>query len=175
MPKMSRAQAAINLDNACKRKGYELLTPYVASKQLVTIRCSRGHITQQTPTNITNTDQGCCHCATNKYHTDRAGIFYCVRWRHPVSNHSFLKFGITSRQDHLKRIVQQSKETDYLPEDDVVVRWFIDGSTPPAIERVIHDNLKTSYVSKAEFGNGFTETVADNEENIAFIKSMVWG
>ncbi|EHM6953340.1 hypothetical protein KGV31_002139 [Vibrio parahaemolyticus] len=175
MPKSTKEQALARFYAALNAKGLELLSEYKGAKEKVTVRCSRGHISQQIPSNIVHTKQSCPFCATHRYHTDKAGIFYCVRWRHPITSHSFLKFGITSKQDHLRRVVQQSHGTEYLPDGEITTRWFIDGSAPPALERVIHDNLKTSYMNKDEFEDGWTETVADTKENISFIKSMVWG
>lgn len=161
------------LEDTCTQKGWVLLTPYVASKIKVRVRCERGHEFESTPTNIANKGNGCPCCSTRTFNENKSAVFYCVRWE--KDNKSFLKFGVTNTLSHLTRIAQQSKKTDYLPTDVITSRYFMFGGVPKGIERSLHDNLKTSYVDKVTFGDGYTETVEDTKENEAFIKEMVWG
>lgn len=174
MSRVSKAVAAQSLDQTCKQNGWKLLTPYVASKEKVKVRCAQGHEFQVTPNNAVHKASQCPICRHYTYSVYDAGMFYAVRWIHPATKHSFIKFGITNNVDYLKRIAQQAKLTDYEPEQTITVRYFIDGNAPKALERVMHDNLVTGVVTKNEFADGCTETVEDNQFNISFIKEMVW-
>lgn len=115
----------------------------------------------------------CCNiCDTSRgYDPQKQGLFYLIRWT-SEDGHSVLKFGITNRVDYLKRIAEQARETKYNPYL-IKVKYYIDGSTPPELEKKVHTNLKTGVIDKSVFGDGFTETVHDTKENENYILSIM--
>lgn len=88
-------------------------------------------------------------CADFGYKPSKSGSFYLVRWV-DINGHSILKFGITNHSDHLKRISQQDKCTQYTP-TTIKVSRYKDGSIPPALEKIIHSKLNTSIIEKELF------------------------
>ncbi|WP_347367990.1 hypothetical protein [Vibrio vulnificus] len=171
----------IRLLEQCKVNNWTIHSEYKNTKVPLLIRCEHGHHFKMSQDNVCNQKRNCplCNKANNNgsgaYSYYDSATFYTVRWVHPVSKKSFLKFGITNETDYLKRVVVQSSKTEYLPEKALLLRFFIDGAVPPAIERVIKNELDCGVVTREEFGDGYSETVADTQENIDFIKQMVWG
>lgn len=149
--------------------GYTLLTDYEHSLKKVRLRCPEGHEYNVQP-NCFKRGQRCPHCLVTGYCPDKHGYFYLIRWT--KDNHSFLKFGITSKPNYQTRIGQQALRTEYKPED-VFVRYYIDGSLPPKLEGIIHTNLTTGIIDRELFGDGYTETVEDNQDNIDYITDLM--
>lgn len=156
--------------NEITKSGYTLLSQYTNSKTKVTVRCSEGHSGYEVMPYKFKQGRRCPCCMKCGYNKNKQGLFYLVRWK--KDNNSFLKFGITNHVDHKKRINQQSKLTEYQPEE-IKVQFYIDGSFPPILEKCVHSNIQTGIIDKSVFGDGFSETVKDTPENEAFIIKLI--
>ncbi|ELH4810066.1 hypothetical protein Q9X96_003099 [Vibrio vulnificus] len=107
-------------------------------------------------------DSCCPMCAAKGYQLDLPGHFYYVSWK--KGNNSFVKFGITNKPIE-DRIRQQRRKTDYEP-TIIFSRRFEDGRIPKKLESFIKSKLRTSVISKTEFGDGYTETIRTCDSSI---------
>ncbi|ELH4810387.1 hypothetical protein Q9X96_003450 [Vibrio vulnificus] len=163
--------ARIEFKRLLEENGYKQLGEYEAAKKNIKVVCNNNHIHYTMPTNFKRGVR-CPHCKRKGggYNIQKHGIFYLVRWS--KDNHSFLKFGITSKLRIDDRVKRQARYSDYAAEV-VAARYYISGETPLRIESIIKSTMNTSVVSEEQFGDGYTETVDDTIGNIATILGLM--
>lgn len=152
--------------------GYTLIGTYGGSKTNVTIECNVGHKFNPKPHNLVNNGTRCPECVKCGYSPSSSGTIYLTRWV-CETGYSFLKLGITNRSVDL-RIKQQAMRTKFTP-INIISKTYIDGSIPPMIESRVKSMMTTGVVSKDLFGDGYTETIADNVQTISQIKEILNG
>ncbi|EHM6953339.1 hypothetical protein KGV31_002138 [Vibrio parahaemolyticus] len=167
----SKDAARTEFKKLLEENGYKQLSEYKTARKNIKVVCDNGHIHNTTPTNFKRGVR-CPHCKRRGggYNCQKHGIFYLVRWT--KDEHSFLKFGITSKLSIDDRIKRQSRYSDYVAEV-VIARYYISGETPLRIESIIKSTMNTAVISEEQFGDGYTETVDDTIENIVTIHGLM--
>lgn len=148
--------------------GYTVNGEYVSSHVKTSITCEKGHRFDMTPNNFKR-GQRCPYCADHGFDQGKEASLYLYRWT--LGGKSFIKYGVTNYDNHDKRIKQQAVGTKYTPELIKEVRGK--GKDIWAAERIIKEELGGKFVSSEIFGDGFTETLEDNEQNISFIEDLM--
>ena len=119
--------------------------------------------------------RGCPCCAEYGYQISKPGKLYVIKYT-TKSNKTFLKYGITNREVHIRsrQHVKKSGTTGEI----LHVYEFKDGKVPLQIENEIHDlRDEVGYVetSREEFPDGYTETldVRYEKDVLAIIQKYV--
>ena len=169
---MQKEKSKLEFEKIVVERGYEQLSEYTGALHKVKLKhLSCGNVYEVNASSFKNDNRGCPNCMSSGYRKNTQGIFYLVRWVHPETNHSFLKFGITNRVNYLERIAEQQRGTKYFPET-IKAKFFLDGSIPPSLEKEIKLKLKTKVIEKKNFKFGYTETCENIQENENFILSL---
>ena len=123
--------------------------------------CSEGHVFEPT---IANFQQGtrCPSCAKNGYNPNKRGSLYVQKL---IVDKSFIgiKFGITNGKTQ-ERMAHQSRVSKF--DHEVFYELTLqDGQKILDLENKIKEAMKgkTSYISKEDMPDGYTETVAPSE------------
>ena len=134
---------------------------WVGNKTKLNLQCCNGH--KFTPT-ITGFESGnrCSKCAKYGYVPSRQGTFYVQKL---LNNGLFfgVKFGITNRTTK-DRIKAQSAKSKF--DHEIFYELTLqDGQKILELENKIKEAMKgkTSYISKEDMPDGYTETVAPSE------------
>lgn len=125
--------------------------------------CYKGHENRTFKTNESKPVCSTCNVSEN--------WLYLTRWRLP-SGKSFLKFGITRLSELPRRIKSQERKTEAVFEEVELSLYYPSRDLAYKYETIIKEKLDTRYVSKRDFGDGYTETLEDNQENIKFIANL---
>ena len=129
---------------------------FVGLRNYVDVLCSDHGIFTVLPTNhIHGRANGCPKCADYGYNGKGPGFFYLQKLMDKKNNVIAYKFGITKRL--AARIVEQQKTSIYKHEY-IKHLYFEDGQIPIKLEKYVDSNIESSYITKNELGNGYTET-----------------
>ncbi|AUR86432.1 hypothetical protein NVP1084O_225 [Vibrio phage 1.084.O._10N.261.49.F5] len=166
----NKDNAKRNFKNNIGLKGWKLLDSYVNSKHLHNVICDKGHHISIRPNDL-HGGVGCGKCKQTGYRSSLGGYLYLVLWDNGTS--SFLKYGITNK-GAIRIQQQQSRQgvNNYQP-DILVLKFFSDGKIPFKIEKEIKDLRLPSTITKADFNDGWSETLDINEDSLSKIKSIL--
>lgn len=154
----------------CKKRCAEIGVDFVRAidRNTIELKCHCGHVWQPRISNfLGRLKTGCKMCAKRGYRASIPGTFYVVKWTHPETNKSHLKYGISNTPKSRLRI--QSKLTEYVP-TVLFDCEFKDGSIPWQLESICDEHSKELYgkeyvVTKEEFPDGYTETMGLDQYN----------
>lgn len=128
----------------------------------ILLTCEHNHEWVVTIDNFVNSGRRCPLCSKHGYQALKTGTLYIQKL---TNNDSFVgvKFGITNKKTH-ERMRNQSRVSKF--EHEIFYELTLqDGQKILDLENKIKEAMKgkTSYISKEDMPDGFTETVAPSE------------
>lgn len=132
------------------------------SKTKFIVKCDHDHEWVTNINSFTGKQDKCPKCSVGGFSTKKPSVLYIQK----LSQNNILKgikFGITNRTAQV-RLKQQSKESKFYHEIFYELT-LQDGQKILDLENKIKEAMKgkTSYISKEDMPDGFTETVAPSE------------
>lgn len=134
--------------------------------------CPDGHVNNSPK--VSKGFPNCGYCGFSNREVKNKGFsenspqsLYTTRWS--IGDTTFLKVGITNSLDISERIKSQQRKSKAVFIEIVFVMVLIGRAHISSAERRVLSSLKTEVVSKDIFPDGYTETIADTEENLQVI------
>ncbi len=155
----------IQINQVCNSLGYVIIKIHEEWKNTETkidVKCLCDYIWTTTIHRVIHGTTGCRKCATYGYNTKKSGTLYIQKL---TNDDSFVgvKFGITNR-DTNERMKNQSSKSKF--DHEIFYELTLqDGQKILELENKIKEAMKgkTSYISKEDMPDGYTETVAPSE------------
>ncbi|WP_447824336.1 hypothetical protein [Aeromonas salmonicida] len=173
-PEKYKRDYSARVEDRCKEIGAEFVRGITQDQ--IELKCHCGHVWQPRLSNFLGPlKTGCKYCAKRGYRASIPGTFYVVKWTHPETNKSYLKYGVSNTPK--SRLKSQAKLTEYVP-TVLYESEFKDGSIPWKLEGICdvrRDELygrKNYVVSKDDFPDGYTETM--NVDQYDWLNNMLF-
>lgn len=149
----------------CKKENISMLGIIGVWKGIHTkikLMCEHGHVWTPTITNFINMGTRCKKCSIYGFKPTLRGTFYIQKLK-SKNKLEGVKFGITNKSSQ-KRMNQQEKNSKF--DHEIFYELTLqDGQKILELENKIKEAMKgkTSYISKEDMPDGYTETVAPSE------------
>lgn len=164
--RLTEKQASEQMIKECEIRGYDFLGFFNGYKKSAEpnakLKCKRSGVVFYTSHNNFMKGQNCKCCSEFGYRTTKSGVFYVQKL---LENNIFcgVKFGVTNRTTK-ERIGGQSRLSKF--DHEIFYELTLqDGQKILDLENKIKEAMKgkTSYISKEDMPDGYTETVAPSE------------
>ena len=164
--KIDYATRIKQIEKLCKKNNMEFVDAMgelIGIRARIKVKCSHGHETIQSLYNFVYRHSGCPKCTPRGYQKDKSGTFYIQKLTNTDGMLSAIKFGITNLTT-LERMKNQSRVSKF--DHEIFYELTLqDGQKILELENKIKEAMKgkTSYISKEDMPDGYTETVAPSE------------